>query len=616
VVGDGPLEHRQTIVISSHVNAFYFLPATNELKVVFPDDEATLIPALTMDPATLTILPKRFDNYTYTDDVNDARIWFIVQPSGELFLVEPPAARKLWAFAPGTWVRSSADGRAYAAIVPGPKGRGMGDGVSVWLALVGADPVQVGSMRACLPGDDRDEVAEISADARVAVVKRCGAMAVFTRGHEPREITSAERVGVFHLSRDGRWLVVSRSGAVELLDLVSGATRELAGGSTVALADVSPDHAWVFSSGGDHGTRVWPLATDSAVGILGELAAPARIVIPETGQLAILRHLECSHWSTSERAITQRFGATPVQARDLDSEEQLWPQAISADGHACVFAGQNGVAIVATDDGATHVLPGKPELLTCVLAPDGKRATCETKAGLVAFDVATGVRGAARATPEDAKLRGLVMYRGAPVALVSRATGCTLESPDGTVIAKLAGGGDCRQLRTSGATHPGDETALLVDRPAGVEVWTADGDLSVPSESGVVDVSAKGLVAVARDQAIEIWDRRLHARRGGPALHGHAVELLAWSPLEILAAVDDETIRLWDPAADVTRVIYAPHTIALAWSRDGKSLFTTDGHTIATWPVEVRRGATPQEVRARLDALTSAEIVDGRVATP
>jgi hypothetical protein len=32
-------------------------------------------------------------------------------------------------------------------------------------------------------------------------------------------------------------------------------------------------------------------------------------------------------------------------------------------------------------------------------------------------------------------------------------------------------------------------------------------------------------------------------------------------------------------------VIYAPRTLSLAWSRDGRSLFTTDGLVVQHWPI-------------------------------
>jgi hypothetical protein len=252
----------------------YYVAKTNELKVVFPDDEATFIPLSTLEPARLTVLPRQFDDYEFADDENAATIWYIVQPSGDLYILEP-AVRKLWSFARGTWIRSSDSGDAYLAIVPGPKGRGMGDAVTIWSGKATGDPpMQLGAMRACEPGDDRGEDAQVTDDGRVAVVKRCGAMSVFAGGGV-REIENAERVSLFRLSADGRWLALGRAGAIELVDLDTGATRTLAGAATIAAVGFSPNVKWVYSVGGEQGTRVWSVVgarNDRVIGKLGDTA--------------------------------------------------------------------------------------------------------------------------------------------------------------------------------------------------------------------------------------------------------------------------------------------------------------------------------------------------------
>jgi hypothetical protein len=45
-------------------------------------------------------------------------------------------------------------------------------------------------------------------------------------------------------------------------------------------------------------------------------------------------------------------------------------------------------------------------------------------------------------------------------------------------------------------------------------------------------------------------------------------------------------------------------------------LYTTDGRTIDAWSIDMSAGTSPRDVRARLDQLTSARIVDGRLTTP
>ena len=122
--------------------------------------------------------------------------------------------------------------------------------------------------------------------------------------------------------------------------------------------------------------------------------------------------------------------------------------------------------------------------------------------------------------------------------------------------------------------------------------------------------------AVLIDERIVIWDLRLHVRIPGPAPHARAIGLAAWSVTGILASSDDETIQLWDPATKRTRMIFAPHMASLVWSRDGGTLYASDGRLVQAWPIDLVKGASPAEVRARLDHRTTARIVDGRAATP
>jgi WD40 repeat protein len=147
-------------------------------------------------------------------------------------------------------------------------------------------------------------------------------------------------------------------------------------------------------------------------------------------------------------------------------------------------------------------------------------------------------------------------------------------------------------------------------------VWTERGSLAVDGDPNRIEVSRSGLVAVARDRHVEVWNVATHTRRAGPADHVRDVRLVAWSPADVLASSDDEIIQLWNPATGLTRAIYAPHTSTMVWSADGRTLFTSDGKLIEAWPVDLATGASPAELRARLDALTSARIVDGRVTTP
>ena len=228
--------------------------------------------------------------------------------------------------------------------------------MTVWLGRGdGGEPVQVGAMRACEPGDDRDELAEVSDDANTALIRRCGTMVVFARGAEPREIDDAEHITTFDLSHDGRWLALGRSGALELDDLTTGATRELAGGATVTLGDLRG--AWAATAGGAQGTRVWHLDRDPGHHRDRRADRTRRgCWCRSAASWTILRHLQCA------RGVNRgaSFGIGAHEARDVDEESLLWPADVSTDGGTCVFAGADGGIVVAKRGGAPHARGASP----------------------------------------------------------------------------------------------------------------------------------------------------------------------------------------------------------------------------------------------------------------
>ena len=116
----------------------------------------------------------------------------------------------------------------------------------------------------------------------------------------------------------------------------------------------------------------------------------------------------------------------------------------------------------------------------------------------------------------------------------------------------------------------------------------------------------------------DLWDlatKRVLPAAAAPPPHARAITSLAWSAGNVLATVDAETVHLWDARTGVARVVFAEHVRSLAWSADGATLYTTDGLAVRAQPIDLAHGATPREVRARIEALTSARIVDGKPTT-
>lgn len=602
----GRLTHHATIAMPSRASGLHVVPDAGSLKVTFAQDDATLVPLGAGPPVTVGF----DDDYLYVDDETDARARYAVRANGELFVLDPDT-RRLWKFAPRTRVRSAGDGQSYLAIEPA------GRDVVLWLgAADGRPPIELARARTCGPGDNQEMLAEISPGGHAVVLLRCGEISAFdARARRPIPIESPDRVTAFRLSPNGRWLALGRSDGLDLIAIDTMIVRRYASASPVTRAGFSADERWMFTHSGEHGVRVWAIDDGApATAALADRASPVRLALTTTpNEVAVLRHFSCATWTAPNPSLVPRAEVTVADVRVPDDEHMLWAWTASDDGRTCVFAGKGGRALVVGD--RTAALDDAHGLDRCVLAGDASAAFCTTAGELVTLDVATGARTAARRIAGT--LRGIARYRGAPIVLVEHADGCSLESFGGEVIARLPGGPGCRDLRADNAAQPGRETALVVGRSGAVEIWTDRGVLSVASETGLVAVSGeRGLVAVARDLAIELWDLGSGQRRAGPAPLARSVEHLAWSAHGILAAADEQVVRLWDPDRDRIRVLYAPHISAMVWSGDGGTLFTSDGRHVTAWPIDVARGASAAEVRARLGQLTSAQIVDGRATTP
>ncbi len=560
----------------------------------------------------------RYPAFAASDDQSEATAMYGVSPDGALAIADPEP-RRLWQFPPGTTVRSSNDATSYVAIArsgmpdraapphgaaesiarPGMLDRSApphggaesidpGDQTStIWLGHPdGTAPVALGSLPACTTGD----IVALSDDGHLVTVLRCGTLTIFD-GATRRTATD---VAAFMLSPRGRWVAIGRRDGIDMLEVASGAIHRLGFGAATVVGFARDDSA-MFSSGTEQGLRVWDLPAGAAAPI-GFTAAVIGLT-DRDDTLAIRGPLSCAVWSGKRITASAELAASAARTPDE------WPWDRSDDGRSCVLAGRDGAAVVIRAGEAPQVLRDSSAIEECLLGGDGKLASCrEADGSLVTF--AAGARVTSRKV--TGTIHGLVRYHGRALALVKRATGCALEAFDGTELASLPAG--CRHVRASGVRSPMHETGVVVRRTDGVDVWTELATLPVAGESKAIEVSSGGLVAVAREQAVEIWDLRSRARRPQPPDHARAIEVMAWSNLGLLASADDQVIQLWDPASDRTRAIVAPHVTSLVWSTDGRTLYASDGATIDAWPSDL--------APARLETLTSARIVNGRVLTP
>src|SRR5262249_51946583 len=157
---------------------------------------------------------------------------------------------------------------------------------------------------------------------------------------------------------------------------------------------------------------------------------------------------------TAERRVVASTGIAVADTRDPDDDAALWPSDVSEDGRTCLFAGRAGTSIVVAMSAANRTITTVAD--SCVLSGDGSTAWCARGDMLLSIDIARDRVVSSRAA--GGKVGGLVRFRGAPVAVVRRATACTVEAFDGQLVATLPGGEDC--------THPRAiaDTAIAVAR--------------------------------------------------------------------------------------------------------------------------------------------------------
>jgi len=466
-------------------------------------------------------------------------------------------------------------------------------------------PGELATLRPCAEGEPRAQRVELTTTGRFVTVLRCGVLAVYdTTTRQALWIPEPEHVKYTTLSPDGRWLVVVHVEALDLIELATGATHRIESRAMVTENGFSPDGRSMFAIDVENGIRVWSLpATTSTTGRIKN-GATSTVFVDLVGDDTILvrDRLACVLWSKGSVIGTASIAL--ADTRDPDEDRMSWPSSASGDGRSCSFAARDGTTIVATIDGAKHTITTRAR--RCVLSSDGLEVTCAGDA-LFTADVATDRVLSSRAVVGE--VRDLVRFQGAVLALIADGSSCRLETVAGTTVATFATG-DCTAARVV------DDAAVVIARTEHPTlVWTDTGVFESAAEYR--DVYPHGhRAAIVRAERMELVDLRTGARIEGPPPHERAVVRAAWSSTGVLASCDDETIQLWDAATKRTRVIVAPRTSSLTWSRDGRTLYASDSHVVHAWPIDLAAGASTAEVRSRLEQSTTARIRDGRASTP
>jgi WD40 repeat protein len=313
---------------------------------------------------------------------------------------------------------------------------------------------------------------------------------------------------------------------------------------------ISPEGAWIASSGADSSLRIWNVAAGTEHQILPYESTKALSWAPD------------GSWFVSVGMTAARLCSTADGSRrvDLSGRRSLGTCCAVRPNGAWIAVGNMGLKpelwIVNARTGAEVASFRIPTgwVTVCAWSPDGSRLLAGIENGGLACLVFE------RPAEEGAVLQG----RGFPV------TACAWRADGGLVAAAM---GDGTLLLWS--ARPGDEGRVLEGHTGEIVTcaWSPDG---------------RRLVSASTDGTLRLWDPAAPQEPAkAPAPPGHllAVRDCAWSPdgAALATVGDDGTLRTWDAVGGRERRVietgtHLIHPIsAVAWSPDGARLVTA-GH--------------------------------------
>jgi WD40 repeat protein len=446
----------------------------------------------------------------------------------------------------------------------------------------------------------------------------------------------------------GRLAAAAHTGAVTLVDLETGAARELADAGNDASLDVafSPDGRYLAATHGP-ASRIWNLETGDMRKLRAHSLAVVRVAFAASGKQLVTASVDGTVrlWPVGlgEPEVT-RLEGRPATLTTGGNGTRL---AIVRDGGIWLGDATGGGALLAGSTGGERKIR---------LSPDGQTLAATTDdASVRVWDLSSG------------KAQTLSGHR-APVTELAF-------SPDGTRLATAGGDGTVRvwdvaagdstafeghASAVTGLAFPSDDTVVSAGDDATVRVWnvrTGQSRTLRGHEAGIARLAAQGdaLASYGRDRQLRRWS--LATGEGRLLREIPAVGDLAFSPTGRVLAVSElgeRQVYVWDgdkPRSylekdPVARLAFLDDDLLVVgatngglWLRaSGGSLAPLLGHrgpvvalavfsrtkaatlasmaedgTLRVWTDPVP--TEPAALRAWLDAITTAEVgEDDRVA--
>ncbi len=417
--------------------------------------------------------------------------------------------------------------------------------------------------------------------------------------------------------RGERLVTASDDGTARVWDLDTGDTRVLRGhDDDVYAAAMTPDGRTLATVSLDGSARLWRL-DDRRTVVVGQL-----------GQVRALRPLGGDRVrvvtiSNPQRVIDVDLGERKSNVRFEIASVSEDPQ-LSDDGRVVVFGQRATDAMVWRDGEVTPVrLPSASK--GGAMSGDGRRAVMLLEDGrLVRWDSKEMVTlpdpGAAKHVALSPDGQWLALVSDDAIEIRDAETGTGPIRLDRVALGVGKGRLGVRFLR--------DNRRVLVADLTGVRVWTwSTGHLAALAGSTFaqadLELSPDGtrLVGAGEARTVQVWDARTGV--AGVTLRGHRdlVRAMAFSPdgRQLATGSYDRTVRVWNLATGESRVLlgHVGPVWTVAWLGPDRVVSGADDGTVRLWQVPVTPLPTPQELVARLQAGTSAEIgEDDRPTTP